>query len=186
MCTFETIMLNGKGVSPFCALFKEDKWVDFEYSHDIITLGMFLLHQSTSNDSCMTRYGQELGPVQGVGWTIGLLARLTNQPPNDVTQSNYSFPFPLNRAFYTDFSHNNEMIAIHSTVGLFRRLAGWSSRNSNAIEMVHVRIMVNDEVQQLAFCAEADKDGLCILSNFVKSQSYARSGGDSGWQERFK
>lgn len=41
-----------------------------------------------------------------------------------------------------------------------------------------VRILVNDAVQPLEFCG-GDKHGRCTLSNFIKSQQFATSGGES-------
>lgn len=72
------------------------------------------------------RYGQKLGRVQGVGYVNELLARLTGQPVTDNTQTNRTLDsspdtFPLDRAFYADFSHDNEMIAIYAALGLFRQ-----------------------------------------------------------------
>lgn len=72
------------------------------------------------------RYGQKLGRVQGVGYVNELLARLTGQRVTDNTQTNRTLDsspatFPLDRAFYADFSHDNEMIAIYAALGLFRQ-----------------------------------------------------------------
>ena len=74
----------------------------------------------------LRRYGQELGPVQGVGYVNELLARLTGSPVQDNTQTNRTLDaspdtFPLNRTLYIDFSHDNEMIAVYSAIGLFRQ-----------------------------------------------------------------
>lgn len=35
MCAFPTIILDGKGVSPFCDLFEDEDWIGFEYSSDV-------------------------------------------------------------------------------------------------------------------------------------------------------
>lgn len=72
------------------------------------------------------RYGQELGPVQGVGYINELLARLTGQPVRDKTQTNRTLTgspttFPLDRNIYADFSHDNLMVAVYSAMGLFRQ-----------------------------------------------------------------
>lgn len=72
------------------------------------------------------RYGQALGPVEGVGYINELLARLTSIPVNDTTQTNTTLnaspvTFPLNRTIYADFSHDNQLIAIFSAMGLFRQ-----------------------------------------------------------------
>jgi len=64
--------------------------------------------------------------VQGVGYVNELIARLTGQPARDNTQTNRTLDsspetFPLDRTFYADFSHDNEMVAIYSALGLFRQ-----------------------------------------------------------------
>jgi hypothetical protein len=167
------------------------------------------VHQLTS---CSYRYGQRLGPVQGVGYVNELLARLTGQAVQDKTQTNStldssSVTFPLNRTFYADFSHDNQMISIYSALGLFvqphdldpahpdalrtwfdSRLVPFSARmiteklycagSSHAGE--YVRISVSDAVQPLSFCGTGD--GLCTLSDFVESQEYARTNGAGDWQ----
>jgi len=201
MCLFETIAMDGSGVSRFCPLFKKKEWEGFEYSADV-------------DKYYNTGYGQKLGPVQGVGWTNELLARLTNQPLQDSTQSNHSLPFPLNRSMYLDFSHEDELIAIYSAIGLFRqhkdlplkkmpkhrrtdtwitsRMVPFAARmvverlqcDGGADQMV--RILVNDQVQPMKFCDGVNEEGLCPLENFVESQGYARSGGDGDWQKCFE
>jgi hypothetical protein len=72
------------------------------------------------------RYGQDqdLGRVQGVGYVNELLARLTNQPVNDSTQTNHTLDddkhtFPLGKKMYIDFSHDHLMAAVYSAIGLF-------------------------------------------------------------------
>lgn len=55
-----------------------------------------------------------------------LLARLTGLPVQDHTQTNRTLDaspetFPLDRNFYADFSHDNEMVSIYSALGLFKQ-----------------------------------------------------------------
>jgi len=69
-----------------------------------------------------------LGPVQGVGYINELLARLTEKPVSDNTQTNRTLDaspitFPLDRTLYADFSHDNQMIAIYAALGLFNQSA---------------------------------------------------------------
>ena len=47
-----------------------------------------------------------------------------------------------------------------------------------------VRVFVQDVRMPLEFCG-ADKDGLCLLDKFVKSQSYARNNGEGGFEQCF-
>jgi Histidine phosphatase superfamily (branch 2) len=75
-----------------------------------------------------SRYGQDLGPVQGVGYINELLARLTGQPVQDNTQTNRTLDgsprtFPLDRTIYADFSHDNLMVAVYAAMGLFKQTA---------------------------------------------------------------
>lgn len=61
-----------------------------------------------------------------MGYVNELLARLTGQPVKDHTQTNRTLDaspvtFPLNRTIYADFSHDNEMVAIYSAIGLFQQ-----------------------------------------------------------------
>jgi len=71
-----------------------------------------------------SRYGQPLGPVQGVGYVNELIARLTGTAVKDHTQTNHTITsdpelFPLNRTIYADFTHDNQMAAAFSALGLF-------------------------------------------------------------------
>ena len=109
--------------------------------------------------------------------------------------------FALNRSFYADFSHDNQMISIYSALRLFvhphelkpTRLAKkrtWKDsrmvpfsgrmiteklecRERGKREGEYVRVLVNDAIQPLALCG-VQGDGLCTLANFVESQHYAR------------
>lgn len=159
------------------------------------------------------RYGQKLGPVQGVGYTNELIARLTGKPVKDETQTNRTLDsspvtFPLDRTLYADFSHDNQMVAIYSAIGLFKQEKPLPTTSSDpnrtwrvsrlvpfAGRMVteklrcgkgdFVRIFVDDALQPLDFCA-ADSSGLCSVDDFVKSQSYARHNGKGDFQKCFK
>ncbi|KAH7909640.1 histidine phosphatase superfamily [Hygrophoropsis aurantiaca] len=109
LCPFETVA--NEAPSGFCGLFTLDEFNDYEYYGDL-------------TDYYGNGYGQQLGPVQGVGYVNELLARLTGQPVQDETQTNYTLDsspttFPLNLTFYADFSHDNQMISIYSALGLF-------------------------------------------------------------------
>lgn len=158
------------------------------------------------------RYGQELGPVQGVGYVNELIARLTDSPVKDATQTNRTLDsssrtFPLDRTVYADFSHDNQMISIYSAMGLFRPAEPLSTtmpdpgRSWRASKLVpfaaklvtermecngrpFVRILVDDALQALDFCG-GDKNGLCDVDAFVQSQGFARSNGAGLFQTCF-
>lgn len=71
------------------------------------------------------RHGSRFGAVQGVGYINELLARLTHLPVHDHTQTNTTLDsnpetFPLDRGMYVDLSHDNLMVAVVSTMGLFK------------------------------------------------------------------
>jgi hypothetical protein len=68
-----------------------------------------------------TGYGNELGPVQGIGYVAELLARLTQTPVSiwdnqGRTSVNHTLDddpntFPLDRKVYVDLSHDNQVCA---------------------------------------------------------------------------
>jgi len=201
LCPFESVAKES--ASQFCTLFEQEPnaFPGFEYSGDL-------------DKFYGTGYGQALGPVQGVGYVNELLARLTNTPVKDNTQTNHTLDsspltFPLNRTIYADFSHDNQMSAIFSAMGLFRQpqpldptepnpsrtwrasaLVPFSSRMvverlDCGREQTNVRILVNDQVQQLEFCGASPLDGICSLEKFVQSQGFARANGEGDFEKCF-
>ncbi|EMD39464.1 hypothetical protein CERSUDRAFT_45367 [Gelatoporia subvermispora B] len=182
MCPFET--LAKEHVSPFCKLFEEDDFRAFEYHGDV-------------EKYYKTGYPHGLGRVQGVGYVNELIARLTGTPVRDHTQHNASLLFPLDRALYADFTHENEMVAVYAALGLYNisepldpremdvdrewvasRMVPFSARMVvERLECKHegaaVRIFVNDALQSLGFCGKGN--GVCSVDKFVESQEYARS-----------
>ena len=142
--------------------------------------------------------------MQGVGYVNELIARLTESPVRDNTQTNRtldadSSTFPLDRKIYIDFSHENEIVAIYSAMGLFRQRHSLDPRNPDpkrtwiasylvpfSARLVterldcsgtsSVRMLVNDRLQRLEFCG-SDDDGICTLDAFLESQEYARNDG---------
>ncbi|KAH8087171.1 phytase [Cristinia sonorae] len=199
VCPFETVSEERR--SKFCDLFATQKgaFPGFAYSGDL-------------DKFYGTGYGQELGPVQGVGYVNELIARLTGTPVQDHTQTNHTLDsdpttFPLNRTIYADFSHDNQMIAIFSAMGLFRQSHPLNptkpdpERDWKASGMVpfsarmvverlrcgripSVRILVNQQVQPLEFCG-GDRNGICSLDAFVKSQTFATSDGGGDFEKCF-
>ncbi|KAI0371493.1 phytase [Pilatotrama ljubarskyi] len=201
LCPFETVASEKR--SPFCDVYEElDAESAFAYNADL-------------DKFYGTGYGQPLGPVQGVGYINELLARLTGKPVSDHTQTNRTLDsspttFPLNRTLYADFSHDNQMIAIFSAMGLFKqpapldpmrpdpartwrvqRIVPFSARM--VVERIEcsgeeheqlVRVLVNDAVQPLELCG-ADARGLCKLDAFVESQAYARHDGEGDFEKCF-
>jgi Histidine phosphatase superfamily (branch 2) len=128
LCAFETAATAT--LSPFCGIFTQVEFAQFEYWADLDkyyeTGYVFRIRNWKLLSSSMYRYGQTLGPVQGVGYINELLARLTESPVEDNTQTNRTLnsspaTFPLNRTLYADFSHDNEMIAIYAALGLFKQ-----------------------------------------------------------------
>lgn len=132
LCPLETAATGT--LSPFCGIFTRIEFAQFEYWADLDKYygnGYIFLMSWLEVDffsSSTYRYGQALGPVQGVGYINELLARLTGLPVQDNTQTNRTLnaspiTFPLNRTLYADFSHDNEMIAIYAALGLFKQAA---------------------------------------------------------------
>jgi len=198
LCPFESVFKET--LSPFCSLFSDAEFGQFEYSGDL-------------DKYYKTGYGQPLGRVQGVGYVNELIARLTGKPVRDHTQTNHTLTsspatFPLNRGIYADFSHDNQMIAIYTAIGLFPQSTAPDpslpdpNRNWLASHLVpfsaqmvtekvlcgekeYVRIFVGDALQPLEFCG-AKEDGMCELGAFVESQAYARNDGSGDFEKCFE
>lgn len=111
MCPFDTVASPTAKVSDFCHLFTEDEWHQYDYYE---SLGKYYGYGN----------GNPLGPTQGVGYVNELLARLTQTPVQDHTNTNQTLDsdpksFPLDRKVYADFSHDNDMSAIFAALGLY-------------------------------------------------------------------
>ncbi|KAI1874864.1 uncharacterized protein JN550_002293 [Neoarthrinium moseri] len=196
LCPYETVAdINGK-LSDFCYLFSKDEWHGYDYYQ---SLGKWY---GWAN-------GNPLGPTQGVGFVNELIARLTGKAVDDHTDTNSTLDsspesFPLGRALYADFSHDNDMTSVFAALGLYNLTEPLSNttktppRDTNGysaswsvpfaarmyVEKMScgdsdeelVRVLVNDRVIPLQNC-DADKLGRCKLSRFVESLSFARAGG---------
>lgn len=114
LCPFETVASkNGVTISPFCNLLSGSEWDAYNYYQ---TIGKYYGYGN----------GNALGPTQGVGYVNELIARLTNSPVKDATNTNRTLDsdpatFPLGRKLYADFSHDNEMTQIFSALGLYNQ-----------------------------------------------------------------
>ena len=67
-----------------------------------------------------------MGLVQGVGYINELIGRLANSPAHDDLQTNKTLlsspkTFPLDRAMYVDFSHDNVIVTVFAAMGLFNQ-----------------------------------------------------------------
>ncbi|KAI4755357.1 acid phosphatase [Aureobasidium sp. EXF-3400] len=197
LCPFNTVASPTGAISPFCSLFTETEWQDYGYYE---SLNKFYGYGS----------GNPLGPTQGVGFTNELIARLTKKPVVDHTSTNHTLDnsaatFPLDRALYADFSHDNDMTGIFFAMGLYNSTSALSNTTLETAQQTNgysasytvpfgarayieklqclghsqelVRVIVNDRAIPLHTCG-ADLLGRCTLSDFVDSLSFARSGGD--------
>ncbi|KAF3031790.1 hypothetical protein E8E12_000864 [Didymella heteroderae] len=196
MCPFDTLAHPTAKVSPFCHLFTEKEWHEYDYFQ---TLGKYYGYG----------VGNPLGATQGAGYVNELLARLQNKPVQDSTNTNRTLDsdpatFPLDRNVYADFSHDNDISGVLAALGLYNQTKPLSKTAVESTKDTHgysaawtvpfasrlyveklqcsgakedfVRIIVNDRVQSLDFCG-ADRHGRCTLSKFVESQSFSRGGG---------
>ncbi|KAI0711023.1 phytase [Cerioporus squamosus] len=198
LCAFDTVAHERPG--DFCAVYEE------------LDAGPAIMYSGDLDKYYGTGYGQPLGPVQGVGYINELLARLTGTAVHDQTQTNSTLDsdpatFPLNRTFYADFSHDNQMAAIFSAMGLFRQSAPldatrpdphrtWHNEKMlpfsgrmvverlSCDQQANVRVLVNDALMPLEFCGAGD--GICTVDAFVSSQSYARNNGNGDWEKCFE
>ncbi|KAL2835751.1 histidine phosphatase superfamily [Aspergillus pseudoustus] len=204
MCSFDTVATttDGSELSPFCNLFSEAEWVQYDY---LQSLDKYYGHGA----------GSSLGPAQGIGFTNELIARLTQSSVHDHTNTNQTLDsnpatFPLDTTLYADFSHDNNMISVFFAMGLYNGTVPLSKNSVESIaemdgyaaswavpfgarayfEMMQcrhehkplVRVLINDRVVPLHGC-DVDQLGRCKLDDWVRGLSFARSGGN--WKSCF-
>ncbi|KAE8382918.1 histidine phosphatase superfamily [Aspergillus bertholletiae] len=204
MCSYDTIALtrDGSRISPFCALFTHEEWVQYDYLQSV---GKYYGYGA----------GNSLGPAQGIGFANELIARLTQSPVKDHTSTNTTLDsnpatFPLNAKLYADFSHDNAMTSIYFALGLYNQTKLLSQTSVQSTEETNgysaawtvpfaarayfemmqckgekeplVRVLVNDRVIPLQGC-DADKHGRCKRDDFIEGLSFVTS--DGNWAECF-
>ena len=204
LCPFDTVASPLGEISPFCSLFTAEEWRQYDYYQ---SLGKYYGYGS----------GNPLGPTQGVGFANELIARLTSTLVDDHTSVNHTldsvnatFPIGAGHPLFADFSHDNDMTAIFSALGLYNATkplsntsietaeqtkgysAGWTvpfaartyfeKMACEGQEEEFVRVLVNDRVLPLESC-RGDTFGRCTLGRFVESLSFARGGGR--WERCF-
>ena len=202
ICPFNVVASPQGQLSPFCALFTEIEWHQYNYYETL---------DKWYGDS----FGNPLAPTQGVGFANELIARMTDRPVNDHTSTNHTLDgdpntFPLRRQLYADFSHDNDMTTIFSALGLYNEAsqfpndivvepsdangfsAGWLvpfAARAYFEKMVCrgekeelVRVIINDRVLPLEQCG-GDELGRCTLTAFTDSLSFVKTGGH--WDQCF-
>ena len=205
LCPFNTVAapLDGE-ISPFCNLFTTDEWRQYDYYE---SLGKYYGYGS----------GNPLGPTQGVGFANELIARLTSAPVDDHTSVNHTldsanatFPIGAGHSLFADFSHDNDMTAVFSALGLYNSTQPLSNTSIETTKQTKgyaaswtvpfaarayfekmacegheeemIRVLVNDRVLPLETCG-GDESGRCGLGAFVESLGFARGGGQ--WDRCF-
>lgn len=195
LCPFDTVASPNFTISSFCHLFTEDEWHAYDYYQ---TLGKFYGYGA----------GNPLGATQGIGYANELIARLTEKPVDDHTNTNStldssSATFPLNNKVYADFSHDNDMSGIFAALGLYNNTklsnvtvqsakqtgysAAWTVPFAARLYVEKLQCKNHEEefvriiVNDRVHPLEfcgGDKYGRCTLDRFVQSQEFARSGGN--------
>jgi hypothetical protein len=213
LCPFETVALppsssssSGLTLSPFCHLFPAADWHRYDYYQ---SLGKWYGYGP----------GNPLGPTQGVGFVNELLARLRGRGPvHDGTSSNRTLDgnnatFPLGRALYADFSHDNDIMGVLGALRLYEDVEGMGNTTRTVpedqknggyaaswavpfaarmyVEKMRCEDRGKEEMVRVLVNDRvmslkgcgADERGMCTLDRFVESMAFARGGGK--WDECF-
>lgn len=199
MCPFDTLANPKAKMSHFCRLFTGEEWRAYDY---LQSLGKYYGY-GPGNPLAPT---QGVGYVNEL---LARLTGLPVKDDTNTNRTLDSDPktFPLDRKVYADFSHDNDMSQVLAALGLYNNTKPLSNTTIESTEDTngysaawtvpfaariyveklqcvqdnddYVRIIVNDRVQPLEFCG-GNKYGMCTLSDFVASQSFARSSGNWG------
>ncbi|EAW10331.1 histidine phosphatase family protein [Aspergillus clavatus NRRL 1] len=204
MCSFDTVArtADGSQLSPFCNLFTHKEWLQYDYKQSLDKYYGYGAGHPLGPD-------QGIGFVNEL---LARMTQTPVQDHTSVNTTLDSNPatFPLNHTIYADFSHDNTMVSIFFALGLYNstellsKTSVESTKESDGYSAAWlvpfaarayfeqmqckgekqplVRAIINDRVVPLHGC-NADKHGRCKLDKFVKSQSFARSGGN--WAQCF-
>ncbi|WPG98610.1 Hypothetical protein R9X50_00140300 [Acrodontium crateriforme] len=108
LCAYENAYIQQ---SDFCNFFTEAEWDGFELTLD----AQYYYDYS---------WGQPTGRAQGLGYQQELIARLTNQlimssnSSVNSTLTNNEKDFPLGRPFYADFTHDDIIISVLTSMSV--------------------------------------------------------------------
>lgn len=207
LCPFNTVASPTGALSPFCALFSQAEWGQYNHYQ---SLGKYYGYGA----------GNPFGPTLGVGYVNELVARLTASPVDDHTSTNRTldsdsatFPFGPGYRLFADFSHDNTLASIYAALGLDSSFPPLSNTTLNGsrqtdgysaatfvpfgarmyIEKLQcrganeegVRIIVNGRVVPVEACkSHSIRDGQCPLSVFLKTVAWAKDGGR--WADCFQ
>jgi hypothetical protein len=143
-------------------------------------------HLHTANGP-FVRYGAPLGAIQGVGYVNELIGRLTNTPVRHSLQTNSTLlsspeTFPLNRTIYVDFSHDNLIVAVLTSMGLFNQTDG----PLDTTKITKHRTWITSEMVPFSGHMTVEKLSCTARHSsrpFGPRESVTRSEGDEGEEE---
>ena len=207
LCPFNTVASPTGDLSPFCALFSQAEWQQYNHYQ---SLGKYYGYGA----------GNPFGPTLGAGYVNELVARLTASLVDDHTSTNQTldsnpdtFPIGPDHRLFADFSHDNTLASIYAALGLdssFPPLSNTTLDGSQEndgysaatfvpfgarmyIEKLQcqdaneetVRILINGRVTPVPACRNhSTRDGQCPLSEFLKTLAWTKDGGR--WADCFQ
>lgn len=206
MCPFETVASSSGAISPFCALFTDTEWQDYGYYETLNKYyadgwGNFLgaaqgvgfvneLIARLNNSDTVYDHTSSNTTLDSSSITFPVGA-------NYPLFADFSHDDPMTSIFSALGLYNQTTLLSNTTIQTTTETHGYSaawtvpfagrafiekqqctsSSRFGSSTAEYVRVIVNNRVIPLQNCA-ADKYGRCLLSDFVESLSYARSGGN--------
>ena len=202
LCPFTTVASPNGEISDFCELFSEQQWHQYNY-YETLDKWYGYAHGNPLGPAQGIGFVNELiarmtnKPVKAVGSINATL---------DADHKS----FPLGRQLYADFSHDNDMTTIFAALGLYNETtklptttileakdasgfsAAWTvpfaarayfeKLQCEGLKEESVRVILNDRVVPMKQCG-SDSLGRCMLSKFIESLHFARTGGN--WEQCF-
>ncbi|EGX94700.1 3-phytase B precursor [Cordyceps militaris CM01] len=197
LCPFETVASPELALSPFCRAFSEDEWQNYDYYQSLEKWYVYGPGRDLASSQGVGFVNELVARLTG--------KPVEDHTSTNSTLDASPETFPLDRKLYADFSHDNGMMTVFTALRLFEgteklsttkrespeQLGGYSASRAVPfgarmyVEKMQcggsdeelVRILLNDRVVPLHGC-DADKLGRCTVDKFVKSMSFATSGGE--------
>jgi len=197
LCPFDTIASPTSAISPFCDLFTETEWKQYGYYE---SLGKYYGYGPGNRLGPTNGVGYTNELIARMTNTA-----VDDHTSTNSTLDSDAANFPTDKAhtLFADFSHDNDITSILAAVGIYNATTPLSKTTIETAEQANgysaswtvpfaarvyfeklqcgpgeekVRIVVNDRVVPLPRCGN-DGLGMCTLSKFVESLSFARGGG---------
>jgi hypothetical protein len=198
LCPFHIVASPSGKISPFCNIFTDTEWQHYDYYQSLGKWYGYGPGNALGPSKGVGWVNELIARLTNTGVDDSTSTNRT------LDENPKTFPIDKKHTLFSDFSHDNDMMNIFAALGIYNATKPLSNITFESPETTKgfsaswvvpfgarayfeklsckgekeelVRVIINDRVAKLETCG-GDKNGLCKLSKFVESLSFARAGG---------